>query len=66
MGPFEHSGSVATLEHWFDPARLKDDYVQTGFIGYGIKSRAVPGRLFGLGLSLEAKAALIAFLKTLY
>ena len=29
-GPFEHNGSVATLEDWFDPARLKDDYVPTG------------------------------------
>jgi len=25
-GPFEHNGSVATLEDWFDPERLKDDY----------------------------------------
>src|SRR5262249_42160310 len=24
-GPFEHNGSVATLEDWFDPARLRDD-----------------------------------------
>ena len=30
-GPFEHNGSVATLEDWFDPARLRDDYVPTGF-----------------------------------
>ncbi len=29
-GPFEHNGSVATLEDWFDPARLRDDYVPTG------------------------------------
>ena len=26
-GPFEHSGSITTLEAWFDPARLRDDYV---------------------------------------
>lgn len=29
----EHNGSIATLEDWFDPARLEDDYVPTGFVG---------------------------------
>jgi hypothetical protein len=64
-GPFEHSGSVATLEDWFDPRRLRDDYVPTGFKGYGMSTRAVKGHEFGLQLSPEDKAALIAFLKTL-
>ena len=64
-GPFEHSGSVATLEDWFNPARLKDDYVPTGFVGFGVKSRAVKGHPFGLSLPAEDRAALIAFLKTL-
>jgi hypothetical protein len=64
-GPFEHNGSVATLEDWFDPHRLKDDYVPTGFKGYGVKTRAVKGHEFGLQLSAEDKRALIAFLKTL-
>jgi hypothetical protein len=64
-GPFEHSGSVATLEDWFDPKRLRDDYVPTGFKGYGRKTRAVKGHEFGLPLSAEDKRALIAFLKTL-
>lgn len=64
-GPFEHNGSVATLEDWFDAKRLKDDYVPTGFVGYGVKSRAVKGHEFGLALSAEDKRALIAFLKTL-
>lgn len=64
-GPFEHNGSVATLEDWFDPNRLKDDYVPTGFKGYGVKTRAVKGHEFGLELSVEDKRALIAFLKTL-
>ena len=64
-GPFEHNGSVATLEDWFDPNRLKDDYVPTGFKGYGIKTRAVKGHEFGLELSAEDKRALIVFLKTL-
>lgn len=64
-GPFEHSGSVATLEDWFDPRRLEDDYVPTGFVGAGIKTRAVKGHPFGLGLSEGDRRALIAFLKTL-
>ena len=64
-GPFEHSGSVATLEDWFDPKRLRDDYMPTGFVGYGLKTRGVKGHEFGLQLSAEDKRALIAFLKTL-
>jgi hypothetical protein len=39
-GPFEHNGPVATLEDWFDPRRLRDDYVPTGFRGYEVKARA--------------------------
>ena len=64
-GPFEHNGSVMTLEDWFDPRRLRDDYVPTGFKGYGIETRAVKGHEFGLKLSAGDKRALIAFLKTL-
>lgn len=64
-GPFEHSGSVATLEDWFDPHRLRDDYVPTGFKGDGVKRRAVKGHEFGLDLSERDRRALIAFLKTL-
>jgi hypothetical protein len=64
-GPFEHNGSVATLEDWFDPRRQRDDYVPTGFKGYGVKMRAVKGHPFGLDLSPEDRRALIAFLKTL-
>jgi mono/diheme cytochrome c family protein len=64
-GPLEHNGSVATLEDWFDPRRLRDDYVPTGWIGFGVKSRAVKGHPFGLSLSENDRAALIAFLKTL-
>jgi hypothetical protein len=64
-GPFEHNGSVATLEDWFDPARLTDAYVPTGFIGAGVKTRAVKGHPFGLNLTPDDRAALIAFLKTL-
>ena len=64
-GPFEHSGSVATLEDWFDPRRLRDDYVPTGFKGFGVTTRAVKGHPFGLSLSSDDRTALIAFLKTL-
>jgi Di-haem oxidoreductase, putative peroxidase len=64
-GPFEHNGSVATLEDWFDARRLKDDYVPTGFKGAGVTARAVKGHRFGLGLSASDRQALISFLKTL-
>lgn len=65
-GPFEHNGSVATLEDWFDPKRLSDDYVPTGWKGPpGTQTRAVRGHNFGLNLPDEDRAALIAFLKTL-
>jgi mono/diheme cytochrome c family protein len=64
-GPFEHNGSVATLEDWFDAARLREDYRPTGFKGGGVETRAVPGHRFGLDLGAEEKEALIAFLKTL-
>jgi hypothetical protein len=64
-GPLEHNGSVATLDDWFDARRLREDYVPTGFVGYGVRSRAVKGHEFGLKLSIEEKKSLIAFLKTL-
>jgi hypothetical protein len=64
-GPLEHSGSVATLEDWFDPRRLRDDYAPTGFRGAGVKTRAVKGHAYGLNLSAADRRALIAFLKTL-
>jgi hypothetical protein len=64
-GMFPHDGSCATLEDWFDANRLKDDYLPTGFIGYEVQRRSVPGHEFGLNLSSDDKKALIAFLKTL-
>ena len=64
-GPFEHHGSVATLEDWFDPARLRSDYVPTGYAGASGDARSVKGHEFGLKLTPEDKKALIAFLKTL-
>jgi hypothetical protein len=64
-GLYEHSGSVSSLEDWFDPKRLRDDYVPSGWKGPGVKNRAVPGHPFGHDLSSEDKKALLAFLKTL-
>ena len=65
-GPFEHNGSVATLEDWFDQERLRSDYEPTGWKGpAGTKTRAVPGHRFGLNLPADDRRALIAFLKTL-
>ena len=64
-GLYEHDGSLANLEDWFDPTRLRDDYEPTGWKGPGVKTRAVPGHKFGLDLSDQDKEALIAFLRTL-
>ena len=64
-GPFGHGGWAATLEDWFDPRRLRDDYVPTAFKGYGVNAQSVKGHEFGLEVSVEDKKALIAFLKTL-
>ena len=46
-GPFEHNGSVATLEDWFDAHRLDSDYVPTGFKGAGVTNRAFRGTASG-------------------
>jgi Di-haem oxidoreductase, putative peroxidase len=57
-----HAGQAETLEEWFDPARLTDDYVPKGFhLGPG----PIEGHEKGLDLSPEDRKALIAFLKTL-
>jgi len=59
---FGHSGQAETLEEWFDPGRLKDDYVPKGFhLGPG----GIKGHEFGLKLGSDERQALIAFLKTL-
>ena len=63
--PLEHNGSIATLEDWFDSARLRDDYIPTGFKGYDGRTHSVKGHRFGLDLSPGEKYALITFLKTL-
>jgi hypothetical protein len=59
---FGHTGQAKTLEEWFDPARLKNDYVPKGFhVGAG----PIEGHEKGLHLTPEDKRDLIAFLKTL-
>ena len=62
---FGHSGWAATLEDWFDPRRLRDDYVPTGWRPFGVRTYPVKGHQFGLDLSDADRRALIAFLKTL-
>lgn len=64
-GPFEHSGSIATLEEWFDAARLRSDYAPKGWNPPDVTTRAIPGHPFGLTLNAADKRALIAFLRTL-
>jgi hypothetical protein len=64
-GMFGHSGWAATLENWFDPRRVRDDYVPTGWRPFGTRTFAVKGHHFGLDLSVDDRRALIAFLKTL-
>jgi hypothetical protein len=61
----EHSGSIASLENWFDRKRLRDDFVPDGWKGPGVAKRAIKGHEFGLDLSSDDKRSLIAFLKTL-
>ena len=59
---FGHGGQAATLEEWFDPARLEDGYVPKGFhLGPG----PIEGHEKGLDLTPDEKQDLIAFLKTL-
>jgi mono/diheme cytochrome c family protein len=64
-GLYGHQGSVNSLEDWFDPRRLRDDFVPTGFRGPRVEHAAVRGHEFGLDLDSEEKRALIAFLRTL-
>lgn len=64
-GPLEHHGSVATLEDWFDPRRVLEGYVPTGYAGPDGRNRIVRGHEFGLTLGLEERRALVAFLRTL-
>ena len=62
---FGHSGWCATLEDWFDPRRVREDYVPSGWRPYGRQTYAVKGHAYGLKLEDADRRALIAFLKTL-
>jgi cytochrome c553 len=59
---YGHEGSAASLEEWFDPARLQPNYEPKGY-HYG--PGPIEGHQFGLRLTADDKAALIAFLRTL-
>lgn len=62
---FGHGGWCATLEDWFDPSRVRDTYVPTGYKPAGAATFPVRGHEFGLTLKPADRKALIAFLKTL-
>ncbi len=59
---YGHQASTASLEEWFDPARLGPGYEPKG---YHFERGPIAGHEFGLRLSPRDKGALIAFLRTL-
>ena len=64
-GRYLHDGAVTTLEEMFNPSRVNDDFVPTGFIPAGQKTRAVKGHEFGLRLDAKERGELLAFLRSL-
>ena len=64
-GRYLHDGSLTSLEEMFDPARLSETFVPSGFMRPGQTSRAVTGHEFGIRLNDSERAALIAFLRSL-
>lgn len=58
-GMFGHSGWSATLEDWFDPRRVEEDDVPTGWKPHDRSSYPVKGHMFGLDLSEEDRRALM-------
>lgn len=64
-GPFFHNGELASLEDIFDPQRLEDTYVPTGYKPAKVSTKAVKGHDFGMSLTANDKTALLTFLKTL-
>jgi cytochrome c5 len=59
-GPLLHDASLASLDDFFDPARLGADFTRR-LHGTG----AVPGHRFGLELAADERAALLAYLHAL-
>jgi cytochrome c peroxidase len=64
-GHYLHDGSMTSLEEMFDPDRLKETHKPGGWRPPGAETRAIKGHEFGLRLSAEERAELIAFLRTL-
>ena len=64
-GHYLHDGAVASLEEMFDPDRLKETHVPGGWRPLSQPTHAITGHEFGLRLTLEERAQLIAFLRTL-
>ena len=64
-GHYLHDGAVGSLEEMFDPDRLSDTHVRGGFSPPGAEIGAIPGHEYGLDLTPEERAQLIAFLRTL-
>jgi hypothetical protein len=64
-GHYLHDGSAPSLEEMFDPDRLKETHMTGGWNSPGAETRAIKGHEFGLRLSAEDRAELIAFLRTL-
>ncbi len=64
-GHYLHDGSLTSLEEMFDPGRLEDSFVRSGFKAPGQPSQAVKGHEFGLRLTAEERGQLLAFLRSL-
>lgn len=64
-GHYLHDGAVASLEEMFDPDRLKETHVPGGWRPLDQQTHAIKGHEFGLRLTPEERAQLIAFLRTL-
>jgi mono/diheme cytochrome c family protein len=64
-GRYLHDGAVGSLEEMFDPGRLRSDHMRGGFAPLGAESSAILGHEYGLDLTPEQRAQLIAFLRTL-
>lgn len=60
-----HSGYVTSLEEMFNPARVRSDFIPSGFNPRIDKPFPVQGHTFGLRLNEEDKKALLAFLRSL-
>ena len=61
---FLHDGSIGSLEELFDPARLKPDFRSSNWHP-STPAHAIPGHSFGLSLTAQQRADLVAFLRTL-